>query len=271
MDSHLEQRWKDGRAPFDGTCLPLTDCLPLPTLRSLLRTIVDTLQQQMKQELAELRSHGIKTILSSILLLDEHTRENIEEDIDDHLACRPAFSQFAYYAPLPGTPLYDRLSREGRILTAIPFEEWHAFGHPWFTHPGFDLEEAKRVQDRAYRRDFEELGPTIMRYIEADYLGWEKMKDSAKPHLRARAGYLGSKMPRYRIMLLAMEHLVPTGAMRGLVRDVRCRVESSFGKATLAERAAARAVFLAGRYREFRNRRWGDALQPRTRVIRYNQ
>jgi len=226
---------------------------------------------RMAEIVAGLRDHGIKTILSSILLLDEHTRENIKEDIDDHLACRPAFSQFAYYAPLPGTPLYDRLAREGRILTAIPFEEWHAFGHPWFTHPDFDLAEAKQVQDDAYHRDFHQLGPTLMRYIEADYLGWNNLRDSAKPHLRARAGYLASKMPRYRLLLLAMEHLVPTGLMRDLVHDVRSRVESLFGKATLTERAAARAVFLAGRVREFRTRHWGDVLQPPTRVIRYNQ
>jgi hypothetical protein len=112
---------------------------------------------------AELRHYGIKTILSSILLLDQHTRDNIGEDIGDHLACRPAFSQFAFYSPLPGTPLYERMSRENRILTAIPYEEWHAFKQPWFVHPEFNLDEAERVQERAYQRDFEELGPSILR------------------------------------------------------------------------------------------------------------
>ena len=34
---------------------------------------------------AELRKYGIKTILSSILLLEEHTKENIQKDIDDPL------------------------------------------------------------------------------------------------------------------------------------------------------------------------------------------
>ena len=48
MDAQLEQRWKDGKPPFDGSCLRLTDHVPLPTLRSLLRTIVDALQQRMK-------------------------------------------------------------------------------------------------------------------------------------------------------------------------------------------------------------------------------
>lgn len=47
MDAQLEQRWKDGKPPFDGSCLRLTDHVSLPTLRPLLRIIVDALQQRM--------------------------------------------------------------------------------------------------------------------------------------------------------------------------------------------------------------------------------
>jgi len=81
----------------------------------------------IKDVVAELRSFGIKTILSSILLLPEHTRDNITEDVDEHIACGPAFSQFAHYSPMPGTALYDRMEEEGEILMNIPYEEWHAF------------------------------------------------------------------------------------------------------------------------------------------------
>jgi hypothetical protein len=219
---------------------------------------------------AELRHYGIKTILSSILLLDQHTRDNIGEDIGDHLACRPAFSQFAFYSPLPGTPLYERMSRENRILTAIPYEEWHAFKQPWFVHPEFNLDEAERVQERAYQRDFEELGPSILRVIEADFLGWLNLKDSGKPHLRARAVFLASRMWKYRALLAAMERLIPAGTAADSIRRLRRRVEDSFGKTTAFEKTAALGLFLAGRFREFRVRRWGDALQPRTRIVRYN-
>lgn len=47
MDAQLEQRWKDGKPPFDGSCLRLADHVPLPTLRSLLRAIVYELQQRL--------------------------------------------------------------------------------------------------------------------------------------------------------------------------------------------------------------------------------
>lgn len=225
----------------------------------------------MKGLVAELRKYGIKTILSSILLLDQHTRENIVEDIDEHLDCRPAFSQFSHLAPGPGTPLYDRLKEEGRILSIIPYEEWHAFKQPWFVHPEFSLKQAEEVQEQAYQRDFHELGPSLMRYIEAEYEGWQNLKDSSQPHLRARAQSFAKEMWKYRIMLLAMEHLAPTSKMSGMVREVRMKVEGSFGRATAFEHVAARGLHATGRLREYRSRWWGDAIQPPTRVVRYNR
>ena len=48
MDAQLEQRWKTGKPPFDGQCIRLNDHVPLPILRSILLTIVETLQQRTK-------------------------------------------------------------------------------------------------------------------------------------------------------------------------------------------------------------------------------
>lgn len=67
-----------------------------------------------------------------------------------------------------------------------------------------------------------------------------------------------------------MYHLLPTTHMRALVRHVQEKVERSFGKTSPLEMAAARGIFLAGRFREFRNRHWGDVIQPRTRIVHYN-
>jgi radical SAM superfamily enzyme YgiQ (UPF0313 family) len=224
----------------------------------------------MKSMVDDLRRHGIKTILSSILLLDEHTRENIREDINDHLTCRPAFSQFSHYAPLPGTPLWDRMSDENRLIPGIPWEDMHAFDEPWFYHPHFSSQEAKNIQEEAYQRDFHELGPSILRMIETDYEGWEYLRKSDKPHLKNRADFLARQMWKHKTVLAALDYLVPTEKMRKLVRDVRRKVEGSFGSANPFEIAAARGLFLTGRFREFRNRQWGDVLQPPTQIIHYN-
>jgi len=218
----------------------------------------------------ELRSYGIKTILSSILMLDVHAKDNIQQDIEDHIKCRPAFSQFSHLSPAPGTPLFDRMKEQGRILSDIPYEEWHAFKQPWFHHPEFSLAEAEQVQEDAYQKDFHELGPSIMRYIEAEYQGWKNLGSSNKPHLRARAESFAREMGKYKIFLLAMEHLAPTEDMKKMIKEVRKKVESSFGRSGPFERSAARVLHLTGELRQIRTRMWGDAIQPRTRAVKYN-
>jgi len=224
----------------------------------------------MKAMVDDLRRHGIKTILSSILLLDKHTKENIREDIDEHLACRPTLSQFSHYAPVPGTPLWDRMRDEGRLIPGIPWEDMHAFNEPWFYHPNFTTQEGRDIQEEAYQRDFHELGPSWFRLIETEYRGWEYLRKSDKPHLRARADFFAQQMRTYKILLAAMDYLVPTAHMRELIKDVRRQLEGSFGAVNLLHVAAASGIFLTGRFREFRNRHWGDVIQPPTRVIRYN-
>lgn len=227
--------------------------------------------QNIKAIVAELEQYGIKVMLSSILLIEEHNPSNIDDDISDHLACRPTFSQFAFYSPLPGTPLFERLAGQGRLLTAIPYEEWHAFKQPWFVHPEFSLARAENIQNRAYDRDFYELGPSLMRSIRTDYRAWRFLKDSPKPHLAARAVFLAKDMGRYRILLRAMCRLLPGPDMRHTAAAVLADIERDFGPATGLERLAASGLGLFGRFREIRTRLTGDTLQPPTRVNYYNR
>jgi hypothetical protein len=224
----------------------------------------------IKEVVEELRYYGVKVILSSILLTDHQTQDNIMEDIEEHLDINPAFSQFALMSPTPGTPLYDRMEEQNTILSAIPFEEWHAFKQPWFIHPEFDLMSAEKIQKTAYERDFLELGPSLMRFIETDLIGWKNLKDSQKPHLRARAKFFADNMWKYRILLNAMRDLATNDHMRKKISGVLENVESSFAKTNFFEWSASRAIHIAGRTRELRTRLWGDAIQPKTIVKKYN-
>jgi hypothetical protein len=224
----------------------------------------------MKSLVEELKRYGIKTILSSILLLDGHTKENIREDIDEHLACQPTFSQFSHYAPIPQTPLWNRMRDEGRLIQGIPWEEMHAFNESWFHHPNFTPQEAKDIQEEAYQKDFHELGPSWVRVVDVEYESWKYLRNSDKLHLRARADFFERQMWKHKILLAAMDYLVPTAQMRELIKDVQRKVESSFGTTTSFQIAVASGLYVTGRLREFRNRHWGDVIQPSTRVVHYN-
>ncbi|MDP3723563.1 MAG: cobalamin-dependent protein, partial [Candidatus Omnitrophota bacterium] len=53
-----------------------------------------------------LQSHGIRVLGSSIIGLEEHTPDNIDEVIDYAVSHSTDFHQFMLYTPIPGTQLY---------------------------------------------------------------------------------------------------------------------------------------------------------------------
>jgi hypothetical protein len=223
----------------------------------------------LKGLVQELRRVGISVVLSSILLMDFHTRQNIWEDIEDHLAVRPAFSQFSFYAPAPGTPLYARLKNEGRLLANIPLEEWHAFKQPVFIHPEFSLQEAEKLQERAFREDFFRLGPGIVRLMAAELEGYLNLRQSPKPFLRERAEFIARNFPAYRAVLKACEHLVPGAELAERVRELEARLAEATRGISAFERLEALGIYAFGRLGQARHRLLGDALQPKTRITYY--
>jgi len=223
----------------------------------------------IKQIIAGLHRVGINVILSSILLLDEHTRKNISEDLEDHLACNPDFSQFAFYAPAPGTPFYDRLKQEGRLMLHLPFEDCHEFKQPWFLHPEFSLVQAEQIQKQAYREDYLRLGPSGVRVIAVETEGYQNLKDSPNPLLRTRAEMMRKNFPQYRVVLKASSRLVPSPELKKKTREILEQLETADRKINLFEEMAAWGLVAMAKARELRTRYFGDVLQPKTIVAKY--
>ena len=61
----------------------------------------------------ELQSHGIRVLGSTIIGLENHTPENIDEAIDYAVRHDTDFHQFMLYTPIPGTPLHAELYGQG--------------------------------------------------------------------------------------------------------------------------------------------------------------
>ncbi|MFO8101602.1 MAG: hypothetical protein R6U37_05490 [Dehalococcoidia bacterium] len=223
----------------------------------------------VKELIDELADWGIWVILSSIILMDCHTEDNIWEDIDDHIACRPAFSQFAPLSPAPVTPLWDRMDSEGRILRFIPIEEWHGFKQPWVIHPHFTLMEAEALQRQAYEKDFLTLGPGIARMAHTVIRGYMNFKQTDSPPLLARAREIEKHLWLYKAAMYDMELLADNPQVKEVIRELRKDMERMVGKLSVFEKAVAGGGFLAGSYRKLRNRLFSDVIQPRTRVFHY--
>lgn len=218
----------------------------------------------------ELKRYGIKIFLSSILCMDGHTAENIREDIDRHIALKPTYSQFALLSVAEGTPLHARLKKEKRMLHSVPYEDRHGFKVIWFSHPSFTVPASEKIQREAYEREFLVLGPSFAREIEVNVRSYETLHDSDSPLLRQKAERFRREMPMYAVLLRASEALAPTESMRSDLRALRVEVEGRIGRTGTVRRAEALVLALFGKAREFRTRYFGDGIEPRTVMARFN-
>ena len=91
------------------------------------------------------------------------------------------------YSPCPQTPLYEWFMKEDRLLD-VPYKFYDGF-HALFKHPHFSTERLESILNRLIKREYEELGPSIFRILEAQLNGYMSLKDSSKLLFRARSEY----------------------------------------------------------------------------------
>jgi radical SAM superfamily enzyme YgiQ (UPF0313 family) len=134
----------------------------------------------------ELREHGIRVQGSTIIGLEHHTRDNIVEEIESAVDYQTDFHQFMLYTPVPGTPPYEEMAEQGRMLTDVDFADIHGQYKFNFRHRAISREDSKRFLDWAFWRDFERNGPSLYRMCQTMLLGWQRYKDYPDARIRER-------------------------------------------------------------------------------------
>jgi radical SAM superfamily enzyme YgiQ (UPF0313 family) len=134
----------------------------------------------------ELREHGIRVQGSTIIGLEHHTPDNIVAEIEHAVSHDTDFHQFMLYTPVPGTPLYQQMSEEGRMLRDVDFADVHGQFKFNFKHLAISREDSKRFLDWAFWRDFEANGPSLYRISRTLLAGWKRYKDSPDARVRER-------------------------------------------------------------------------------------
>ena len=106
----------------------------------------------------ELREHGIRVLGSTIVGLEHHTPDNLAQEIEYAVGHGTDFHQFMLYTPVPGTPLYQEMSEQGRMLEGIDLADVHGQFKFNFRHAAISRDDSKRFLDWAFWRDFERNG-----------------------------------------------------------------------------------------------------------------
>jgi radical SAM superfamily enzyme YgiQ (UPF0313 family) len=176
----------------------------------------------------ELRSHGIRVLGSSIIGLENNTPQNIDQIIEYAVCHNSDFHQFMLYTPLPGTPFYDETSVKKLLKheSELPLSDQHGqfkFNY-WHPHIKNGLEEELLL--RAFRRDFEINGPSVVRAIHTGLNGWKRYKNHPNERIRRRIVWESRELAKTNTAIVAAarsyyrENLVLYAKMSALLEDL---------------------------------------------------
>lgn len=113
----------------------------------------------------------ISVLASMIVGLPYQTPAVIDEELSGLLALRPTLAQFMICGPIPGTPFFEQVVREGRLaeeMKADPETFWKSSTgfRSMVKHPAMIGKEIETAQERCFDEDFRRLGPSIYRSLE---------------------------------------------------------------------------------------------------------
>jgi radical SAM superfamily enzyme YgiQ (UPF0313 family) len=215
-----------------------------------------------------LQEHGISILGSTIIGLEEHTPETLPDAIEHAVSHATEFHQFMLYTPVPGTPLFEEHKQSGTLVDPewTDGSDWHgqlAFAH---RHPHLPPGSEGEWLLRAFRRDFEVNGPSILRMARTALQGWRRYRDADDPRVRARFTREASRLPTdYAAAVWAVRHHFRNQPdLRRRADDLLTELRAEFGrKCRLFSSLGGRWLSLALRAEERRLAR-GVTREPPT-------
>jgi radical SAM superfamily enzyme YgiQ (UPF0313 family) len=189
----------------------------------------------------ELRANGITVLTSMIVGFDYQTPEVIAQELAGLMELRPELAQFLIYGPTPGTPFYDRVISQG-LMRGEFVEDLDRYCHDacGFTamvkHSTMSASEIEAMQRWCFAQDFQRLGPSIYRFVEAWLVGYKKWRKSPSEFLRMKAARLAKELRKTYPVFLVGRIFGPNGRIRLRIKELERKIRAELGEPTLVER-----------------------------------
>ena len=205
-----------------------------------------------------------------VIGLEHHTEELIKKDLEYHLSLEPTLSQFLIYTPIPGTPLYECLDKEGRILKDLPLYKIDGFTLG-FKHKNIDGETMKKLQMYCFKNDYEVLGPSAFRFMRKNLKGYLRFRDSDIPIQRVRAEvYAANCKMCYPLYDIGIKY-APNDKIAGMVADLRDEVYYIFGKTNINHKIMTGLAKIIARNYQHKVEKNKVTSQPKLQRIIYDE
>jgi radical SAM superfamily enzyme YgiQ (UPF0313 family) len=123
--------------------------------------------EQMEFAIRELHARHVRVHGMFIFGGDHDTRETFSETVRFARTHHIESAQFMILVPLPGTPVFEEMDRQGRLLS----RDWSLYDahHVVFEPKNMSTFELQRETLRAFCR-FYSLGPALRRLLRADFV-----------------------------------------------------------------------------------------------------
>jgi len=138
-----------------------------------------------------LQDHGVRVLGSSIIGMEEHRPDNIDEVIDYAVRHNTEFHQFMLYTPIPGTPLWEEHHEKGNLFDSGYDHIADSHGQYKFNFEHEHIRDGQETEflRKAFVRDFEVNGPSVLRVLGTTLKGWLKYRNHPDLRIRRRFEY----------------------------------------------------------------------------------
>ncbi|MBF0206258.1 MAG: cobalamin-dependent protein [Oligoflexia bacterium] len=150
--------------------------------------------------------NGITVLASMILGIPYQDEAIVRKEFAQLIADRPTLTQYLIYGPTPGTPFYQEVVRNDQLVEVFKNDRVRYYKsctgfYSMVKHPFMPNSRIEELQKEFYRKDFELLGPSILRVAESKINGYHRYKNHSSPLLQQKALEFRNKATKFLCIL----------------------------------------------------------------------
>jgi len=187
------------------------------------------------------RSAGIMILASMIIGFEYQTEGIIKQEHAELMELEPTLGQFLIYGPTPGTPFYQRVVQEKKLIQEymddpeVFYKKCTGF-YNVVKHPVLSPQDIENIQKWCFEQDYHILGPSVFRSIQVWLNGFRTWRNHPNPIIRAKTEFFKNDILKSRPLFLAGSLFGPSPVARRRIRTLRREIIKEFGPPTLKNR-----------------------------------
>jgi len=200
----------------------------------------------------KLHNMGIRTIGAWICGWDFHDHSNIYEDLNYFVACYPTYEQLTRLSPFPGTALYNKMKKSGR-LRDVPWEDVH-FWSGSQENVALEIHETLNLTEYGYDLIYKTWGPSVLRKLDVILRGYEYCLNSDNQIMRDhKSKFFKQQAAVLQSVCGAMDRFAPNGVVRRRVRKIDQKYRDLIGEPTAIQNVLSRNLEKRAKKLKLRN------------------